>query len=247
MRDEYEKQFAQFNEDVALHSVMVLRDDGLYRHLRCSAGSYHMQFDVVTWPGHLAYCGDMGSYVFTRLPDMFEFFRGRLGAVVDRGYIAEKAVAADASDGICSFCSELFRAAVKDDFDQFVEYQSLSKEEADELWEAIEDDVLSSEDVEADAVDAAMSFRWAPEGRSSHKGREVFCDFWEHRLREFTPRFIWCCYAIPWSIAQYDAASELARTSDARLTQSEGSQAIGSATNSSSSSSLSSMGVREDQ
>jgi hypothetical protein len=209
---EYAEQFERFKADVSQHAVTVLRDDGVYRHLRCSAGSYHMQFDVVTWPGHLCYSGDMGSFVFARLPDMFEFFRGRTGATVDRGYLAEKAVAADKSDGIRAFSSELFRAAVEDDFDQFVLDRELAKDEAAQLWEAIEDDVLSCDTTEHDAVEAAMSFRW--DGRSSDKGREVFCDFWERRLQEYTGRFVWCCYAIPWAISEYDSLPALPASDD---------------------------------
>jgi hypothetical protein len=198
MQQEYEKQFAQFRENVGKHAVTVLRDDGLYRHLRCSAGSYHMQFDVVTWPGYLAYAGDMGSFVFSRLPDMFEFFRGRQTAMIDRGYLAEKAVASDRHDGLRAYSEEMLRRAVKADFDAFIEAHE--PDDADELWEAIEEDVLSCADNHVGAVNAALEFHW-PRGRG---GRAVFPDFWEHRVEDYTPRFWWCCYAIPWAIEQYD-------------------------------------------
>lgn len=207
MRDEYEKQFERFTADIAKHEVKVLRDDGLYRHLRCSTGSYVYQFDIVTWPGYLCYSGDMGCYVFCRLPDMFGFFRGRREALVDRGYLAEKAVAADRHDGIREYSEELFRAAVKDDFDRFAE--DLEAEERASLWESIEDDVLAyASDGHARAVEAAMDFEWCR--------RQVFTDFYEHRLEDFTSRFWWCCYAVPWAIEQYDAkrapiASEASR------------------------------------
>jgi hypothetical protein len=201
MREEYAKQFEQFNRDVARHSVTVLRDDGLYRHLRCSAGSYCMQFDLITWPGHLCYAGDMGCFVFARLPDMFEFFRGRRTAMVDRGYLAEKAIAADKSDGVRVYSEDLFHEAVKCDFDQFVENHDLTPEHADGLWAEIESGVLSRAAEQYDAVEAALNFRWLDHPR----GRDVFPDFWEHRLEDYTARFWWCCYAIPWAIEQHDA------------------------------------------
>ncbi len=200
------KQFARFQADVAGHALTVLRDDGLYRHLRCRRGdSYTYGFDIITWPGYLAYAGDMGCFVFTRLPDMFGFFRGRLTERVDRGYLAEKAVAADKHDGIREYSEELFEAAIKSDYDSFVEHNELTPDQATELWECIDDDVMSSRDNMHDAVEAALNFRWAPDHVSEPRGREVFTDFWEHRLDDYTPRFWWCCYAVPWAIAQYDA------------------------------------------
>lgn len=203
MRDEYGKQFEQFTADVKAHSVSVLRDEGLYRHLRCSNGSYCLSFDVITWPGYLCYAGDMGCFVFTRLPDMFRFFRGRRTAMVDRGYLAEKTVAADKHDGVREYSESLFQDAVKSDFDAFVDDGQLETAAAVELWQAIEDDVLCHGENRHDAVEAAMNFRWSTDPKS--RGREVFPDFWEHRLEDYTPRFWRCCYAIPWAIEHYDA------------------------------------------
>ena len=204
---EYEEQFARFESDVQNHTLAVLRDDGLYRHLRCSAGSYVYQFDVVTWPGYLCYSGDMGCFVFTRLPDMFTFFRGRREAMIDRSYLAEKCVASDKHDGIREYSEGLFQQAIESDFDSFVENNDLAPEQASDLWQLIEDEVLSSGDNRHDATGAAMNFRWAPDHIADARGQEVFPDFWEHRLEDYTPRFWWCCYAIPWAIEQYDARS----------------------------------------
>ena len=73
---------ADFLKDVAAHEMEILRDDGVYRHIRFKKpGTWCMHFDLVTWPGYLAYSGDMGCYVFSRLNDMFEFFR------TDREYL----------------------------------------------------------------------------------------------------------------------------------------------------------------
>jgi hypothetical protein len=67
----------RFESDTAEHELTVLRDEGLYRHLSYGKPrSGTMRVDVVTWPGHLAYVGDMGAFVFSRVADMFTFFRG---------------------------------------------------------------------------------------------------------------------------------------------------------------------------
>ena len=72
-RDEALKIFLR---DTAEHRVEILHDDGVYRLLRCrKPKTMAYGFDIVTWPGHLAISGDMGSGLFARLPDMFEFFR----------------------------------------------------------------------------------------------------------------------------------------------------------------------------
>lgn len=205
MDQEYQKQFDAFHSDIAKHAVSVLRDDGLYRHLRCSSGGYAYSFDVITWPGYLCYAGDMGCFVFTRLPDMFEFFRGRRTALIDRGYLAEKAVAADKHDGLRQYSENRFQSAVKDDVDSFVEANQLSEADAAQLWQSVEDMVLLSGDNVQDAIAAASGFRWAPNDLGDTRGQEVFPDFWEHELEDYTSRFVWCCYAVPWAIEQYDA------------------------------------------
>jgi hypothetical protein len=202
---QYKKQFARFSADIASHTVTVLRDDGLYRHLRCRRDdSYVYGFDVITWPGYLAYTGDMGCFVFTRLPDMFGFFRGRREALVDRGYLAEKCVAGDKTDGVREYSADLFRRAVKTDFDSYAE--DLDDVDRADMWSEIETEVLPrSDDGLQMAVQSALDFVYRGHDGCQHV---PFTDFWEHRLEDYTTRFWWCCYAIPWAIKQYDALHE---------------------------------------
>ena len=63
--------------NTANHTLDVLHDDGLYRHLRMSTDdSFIWSWEIITWPGRLAIRGDIGrELVFTRVPDMFDFFR----------------------------------------------------------------------------------------------------------------------------------------------------------------------------
>src|SRR5690348_12248442 len=79
---------AQFADNTAEHELTILHGDGLYRHIRMQkpgTGMYH--YDLVTWPGYLAISGDLDSYVFSRVRDMFTFFRGR---GINPSYWAEK-------------------------------------------------------------------------------------------------------------------------------------------------------------
>ena len=51
-----------FLKATSAHELTVIRDDGIYRHLRVGkpdTGMWHWQ--IVTWPGHLAITGDVGE------------------------------------------------------------------------------------------------------------------------------------------------------------------------------------------
>ncbi len=116
----------RFPRDIARHRMEIVRDDGLYRHLRFrrwedvldretrqptrrqeATGTYW--FDVVTWPGHLAITGDCGSLLFARMEDMFEFFRRQR---INPGYWAEKVRAS--SSPVKVYREEAFRDRVRE-------------------------------------------------------------------------------------------------------------------------------------
>lgn len=72
----YARTYASFKKQTKGHELHVLHEDGLYRHLRVQApGTRMWGWDITTWPGHLATSGDISAgYVFSREPDMLEFF-----------------------------------------------------------------------------------------------------------------------------------------------------------------------------
>jgi hypothetical protein len=75
--------------------MKVHRDDGIYRHLKFSRnGSNSYRFDLVTWPGYLSVTGDMGTWTFGRIADMFDFhgqpFRAARKFLINPGYWSEK-------------------------------------------------------------------------------------------------------------------------------------------------------------
>jgi hypothetical protein len=185
---------SEFLKDVASHEMTVIREDGVYRHLRFKKpGSTDMHFDLLTWPGSLCYTGDMGTYVFTRLRDMFEFFRtrpeGKEGLHINPGYWGEKLQAIERNGGFKEFSPDLFRQEIKEYLD--------SHEATDEVREAVEDEVLSHlDDGEDIACRAAYDFDF--NGFS-------FEDFFEANLKDYTFRFLWCCYALSWGIRLYDS------------------------------------------
>lgn len=188
-----------FPKDVANHEMVIIRDDGVNRHLGFKApDTYSMSFDILTWPGYLCYTGDMGTYVFKRLRDMFEFFRKPSGKF-DAQYWAEKLESMDKVEGFENFSPETFRENLKGHVADFVAGRGMAQDEADALWDDVMDEVCSKSDSGYDvAMRAALEFEF--------EGKPLFPDFWEYRNKEYSPRFLWCCHALIWAIEKYDAA-----------------------------------------
>lgn len=185
----------RFDRDVAEHQMTVLLDNGIFRHIRFGQpGTSNASFYLTTWPMHLCFSGDMGTYVFSRLEDMFEFFRGRRA---NFSYWAEKVQAEDKHSKTFEFSRDLFEAALKEDFESFWERHGGDDEAKAEAWEDIEDRVFEGDETVAGAVARAHEFEY--------EGQQVFTDFWENRLEDYTLRFMWCCHALVWAIAKYDA------------------------------------------
>lgn len=186
----------RFQRAVRAHEMTVVRDDGLYRNLTFKAPStYNNHFHITTWPGYLAMTGDSGSYVFARLPDMFQFFRG---SDINPGYWAEKLLAVDRHSGYHEFSQDAFRDAIKSDFEG---WDFDSDEEKIAAWDELQNSDLS-EDSSPESIDDAMTR--AMDYKCAVSGNR-FTDFWEHDLKDYTFRFLWCCHAIRWAVDQYDA------------------------------------------
>jgi hypothetical protein len=187
----------KFLLDIKNHVMTVLRDDGADRHIRFrQPQTSNAYFDLITWPGSLCFTGDMGTFVFSRIADMFEFFRdekpdGHLR--INTGYWAEKLDAADRrTGGYEKFSPEKFVRNVK----RYAKDSGASRA----VMRAITDRVLThAEDGEPHAYAAACGFQ--EDGFSLR-------DFYEINCREYTYHFVWCCYAIVWGIRQYDQQSK---------------------------------------
>lgn len=216
---------ARFLKDVESHVMEIIKEDGLHRHIRFrKPGTMCMHFDLITWPGYLCYTGDMGTYVFRRLDDMFQFFRAdrehahsrgkQLG--INLGYWAEKLEAVDGNShrtSITEFDSDKFKRVINEYRTNWMRSAkddgSLNAAQRRELWEEVEDRVLSClEDGAERAQIAAFDFSWTPDLHSRRGRRWQFDDLFEHTFTKPTGRFMWCCYALAWSIQQYDDHKE---------------------------------------
>jgi hypothetical protein len=178
----------RFSTDIATHRMTVIKDDGIYRHLRFSRpGTNCYSFDILTWPGYLAYVGDMGHYVFQRTEDMFEFFRHDC---INPSYWAEKIQAAG-RDGVKEYSEDKARQWVQSWLDQAGASEAAREASKDITFDEGEDHVYQQlRDFDASDLDE----------------EDMFCGWQEANFKDYTFHYIWCCLALVWAIKQYDAA-----------------------------------------
>lgn len=209
---------ARFTRETAQHEMTVLHDDGLFRHLRFKApGSSMYWFELTTVPGSLIFRGDGQSFVFARLTDMFEFFRGPVGRI-NPMYWAEK-LTSGREEGVRGYDRDLFERQVMEATGDAIR----SGDAPTGLTSAVTREVLDPEsgmtDEDAHRVLHEFSFykndkdrygrheqvndhlEWVPAKRPDFQ----FSDTWEWDFRDYDWWFLWSLHAIVWGIAQYDA------------------------------------------
>lgn len=156
--------------------------------------SFYDQFDLVTWPGHLSYSGDLGDFTFQRLDDMFKFFRGH--DVPNPYYWSGKLQSVDKHGGYEEFSQEKFEDRIRDDFKHYWDFDE-NPQYRQAAWEDIEDELFCGFSNEIDAKTALCRYE-------SPFGGQTFIDAWEWDVTDWTFRFLLACYAIPWAIDKYD-------------------------------------------
>lgn len=183
-----------FLRDVSDHVMTVLQDHGVYRHIRFSrpnSGIY--RFELTTFPDYLVISGDCGCYVFCRLPDMFDFFRVS-ELKINEGYWAEKLEAKDRRNGLREFSSKKVKAALEQNFNEWLSEQFLASGDEDAARLEFEHDVLNACEDENDFNSLGVV----------ELGCGYECEAFRFSAHEFCDNFIWCLYAIAWGIQQYD-------------------------------------------
>lgn len=206
----------RFRDDIKDHQMHVLMDNGLHRHLkfqREDSSCYH--FNITTWPGHLAISGDMGTWVFARLPDMFDFFLERPdpkntdGLTINTGYWAEKLQAYDRQGDWKVFSNAELESVMRQQLRNWVQDYDVPKGVAELAWERIEEDILIA-DNDIEAHEMARDFIFSRKVGGTQYQLD-FADSWE--LCFLAPRhhYIWCCYAIVYAIRCYNQRNSKAQ------------------------------------
>lgn len=198
----YRKQVLdQFVEDVSAHQLTIMRDAGVYRHLLCRNPKFDKMyaFEIITSPNLLLFHGDCGTFVFSRLHDMFQFFRSDcVRSDLPLGYWSEKIEAAPAGIDVMMYSQRLAEDGVQAAFDTWAQSQSLQGSELEHAQQELDDQIL----IHCDSLDALFDCI----------GTELECgytfDIVDVNYRTLHPAVIWCMYAIVWAIRQYDKAKE---------------------------------------
>ena len=219
------------------HEMQVVYDDGCRREVIFkSPGSGDHWFGLKTWPWHICIYGDIGTYVFSRVEDMFTFFR-RDELSVNEGYWHEKLKSISRFGGDKEFSISRFREVIRSAFESYCSYShdvedlkelEMSEEDLKEklyldehdialrrelqsLWEEIESDVIGrAEDDgnEYSAYDHAYGFRSYD---TDLKPRLDFsdCDLWDYGgFTDYTFQYRFVLYAIVWGIQKYDSEKD---------------------------------------
>ncbi|MEI2602708.1 hypothetical protein V8O11_02645 [Erwinia aphidicola] len=197
----------RFIRDVSGHQLEVIRDDGLYRHLRFQRpGTNAYYFEIVTWPGYLTVTGDMGTWTFSRIADMFEFFTdkhfGRQDSFqINPCYWSEKFESGAGRGRTESPCYEFDEAAFEKMLDEWhAEWLANEGEDADEferddVAEKIADlkrEGFSNESQAYTAIDDA-----------GLPGFHAYDAFEGRSMQKYSHHYVWICYAIVWGIERY--------------------------------------------
>lgn len=185
---------SEFLGNVDQHKMTVLLDSGTHRHLTFRrVETINRYFHITTWPGYLTISGDMGCYVFSRLTDMFDFFREK---EINPSYWGEKLQATSRPEGYREFSEPHYRRAAVSDFKAYYPPGAPGRMAAwkDFRWGMLDHFCPTTV---GEAVEAMH-------GWSDPAGKSLFQEFWDHNLEDYTHHFIWCCRAIRWAVERYD-------------------------------------------
>lgn len=173
----------------AEHEIEVKLEQGLYRHYRCAkpgTGIYH--FHVVTFPGRILVCGDIGDMCWERVPDMFTWAPGALDSI---SYLEEKVWRTIKTE---EFNKEVAEEHVLWDFQSHTEDLDLEDpKDAEEYQKHVEirDELLNkADDNGPDFYTAYYESDWYGGDMISGDG--------------YTANFLWARSALKWFFANYD-------------------------------------------
>jgi hypothetical protein len=195
--DVIERTAKMFAVNTAGHELTILHDDGLYRHIRMGkpdTGLY--RYELITWPGHLAVGGDMDYYVFSRVLDMFTFFRGR---EINPHYWSEK-VKDGGRERTREHSEDAFKARVMEEL-KHLPAPNLTTEQREARAELLE----RMADGDAHHPETARELLADAERAG------LFSDTWEWNFADWDYHFVYCLHAIVAGIKAYDEAKAAAR------------------------------------
>jgi hypothetical protein len=200
MSDYLDSIAADFKRDIASHVATIKRNDGLYRHIefRKPKHGWHHWFEIVTWPNGLIIRGDMETWVFSRVEDMFTFFRGDR---VSPSYWQEKLQCArdDAKD----FSIDSLKQQAACYLDNWGD--DLPPSKRTEIIAELESEIFSryGDHDEHEALSELFDCKYQlnPDDRRRVVRFDPCDGPWGKR---WSYHYVWCCWAIVWAIAEWE-------------------------------------------
>ncbi|GAA4924681.1 hypothetical protein [Nesterenkonia rhizosphaerae] len=188
-----------FTRDTDNHVMHVLHDVGLNRHLhfRPAEGARFHWFDLITWTGGLTITGDMGTYTFRRIDDMFEFFTRR----VNSSYWAEKLQngTTGGGDEVRKHDADTFKLWLLQTFWHW----SRDHEDTSEVtaaWQSIREAILDTYAfLNMESRDDCITALQEHSGPAA----DHYTDCWEADWTKYDYHFEWCLAAILTGIRTY--------------------------------------------
>lgn len=204
MKKQIDEALSDFQRVTANHTMRVHRDDGLYRHIEFSnGGSSVYRFDLITWPGYLTVCGDMGTWTFSRTADMFEFFGGKKG--INPGYWGEKLQmgASGHRDEICmEFDEESFKSGLR-------EWLAAIQKDCEEDDEDCSGIISTVNEICEESYSHELQAYQAIHDSDLPSQYELMEGL---TMKRYSHHYLWILHAIVWGIGQYTAAKQPANS-----------------------------------
>jgi hypothetical protein len=187
--EEYLKE--QFTKDIANHKMTIRHDDDIYRHIVFkNPKDSRCWFELITWPYNLTISGDMGTYTFTRVEDMFQFFSGD----INPDYWAEKCRSYDSRCGLTRYDIDVFK---KNILSALKSYSASfhDKEYRRTFFAKFREEVWGHLDEENEYDNTLLLGKF---------DSDYFEDSWGYNNKVYTYNYLWGLYAIVWGIEQYN-------------------------------------------
>jgi hypothetical protein len=209
------KSKERFIEDTRNHSMNVLLDNGVYRHLSFSNnGSSFYQFDIITFPDHLTICGDMGTLTFRRTHDMFNFF-SKFEDGINPYYWSEKIeiLEGSPSDIIKELESdENIEAELIKEFKEWIDDLVEDGEDVDDEEDLLEEMIEHAEDeLFGEIYHESYLYSKMDDFTFTHNDNTfTFCmdEGIPIAHRKYKDRYLWLCWAITWAIQEFNKQGE---------------------------------------
>ncbi len=216
MREPTEEQFLK---DVQHHQMSIPMNDGIYRHVRFKQpGTSNMWFDLVTWPGFLTISGDMGTWTFSRVPDMFTFFRDPEKLRINPHYWAEKLQYGNFTgrEGGKVWDQDTFQDHL---LDQLKSHFEDEPEKLAEITAVVQEEIFRWHDGDGPHMMRHAAYEFTHEFEEDKDKRPYIEQLRSPRKEPkkfqfegmdlpdgmvYSYHFIWALFAIVWGIQQYD-------------------------------------------